>query len=123
MRASSCWMRDCVCSTVPLSVSTFELTVATSVRTNSFVAQAGAMATVRDSNDAARRLLRICDFLLNDYSTRRGHVSASRMYDKVLLLCSNLERVPARSGPRLEGDEVLVPVSYTHLTLPTSDLV
>ena len=41
-------------------------------------------------------------------STRRGHVSASRMNDKVLLLCSNLERVPARRRPRLEGDEVLV---------------
>src|SRR5678815_2436719 len=66
MRASSCWMRDCVCSTVPLSVSTFELTVPTSVRTNFLVAQAGAMATVRDSRDAATRLLGMFDFLLND---------------------------------------------------------
>src|SRR4029434_3809160 len=102
-------MRDCVCSTVPLSVSTFELTVPTSVRTNFFVAQAGAMATVRDSNDAGRILLRICECLLTAHASRRGRVSASRMDNKVLLLCTNLERVPTRSCPRLEGDEVLVP--------------
>src|SRR5437667_10512707 len=66
MRVSSCWIRPCVCSTVPDSVSTFELTPPTSVRTYFLVAHAGAMATVSDSNDAAIRLLRIVTFLLND---------------------------------------------------------
>src|SRR5512132_2308996 len=101
-------MRPCVCSTVPLKVSTFELTVPTSVRTYFFVAHAGAMATVSDSNEAAMRLLRIVTFLLNDHLARRGHVPASRVYDKVLLPDPNLERVPARDETRLEGDEVLI---------------
>jgi hypothetical protein len=57
-------MRAWVCSTVPLSVSTFEFTVPTSVRTYFFVAHAGAMATVTASNDIAIRLFRILTFLL-----------------------------------------------------------
>src|SRR5918911_5616786 len=102
-------MRDCVCSTVPLSVSTFEFTPPTSVRTYFLVAHAGAMATVSDSSDAARRLLRMFDFPPERRSTRRGHVSASRMYNKVFLPNTNLERMPSCGQARLEGDEVLVP--------------
>src|SRR4051812_11983905 len=101
-------MRPWVCSTVPLNVSTFELTVPTSVRTYFFVAHAGAMATVNDSNEAAIRLLRIVTFLLDDHLARCGHVSASRVHDKVLLPGPNLERVPSGDETRLESDEVLV---------------
>src|ERR1044071_4408511 len=99
MRASSCWMRACVCSTVPLNVSTFELTVPTSVRTYFFVAQAGAMATVSVSSDAVIRVLRILTFLLGQLA-RRGHVAASRVHNKVLLPGANLERVPTRTQTR-----------------------
>src|SRR5690349_3726383 len=101
-------MRAWVCSTVPLNVSTFELTVPTSVRTYFLVAQAGAMATVTASNEVAIRLFRILTFLLNDYLARRGHVPASRVYYKVFLPGPNLERVPTRNETRLEGDEILV---------------
>src|SRR6266850_1674638 len=101
-------MRDWVCSTVEPSVSTFELTLPTSVRTYFFVAHAGAMATATDSSDAAIRLLRIFDFLLNNQLARRGHVPASRVHNKVLVPGPNLARVPARNETRLEGDEVLI---------------
>src|SRR4026209_646986 len=99
-------MRDCVCSTVPLSVSTFELTVLTSVRTNFFVAQAGAMATVRDSNDAARRLLRICDFLLNDDTQRAAAMYPPRACTTRFFFCVRISSgcqpgaVPGSEGMR-----------------------
>jgi hypothetical protein len=44
---------------VPFKVSTFELTVPTSVRTNFLVAQAGATATDSANIDAAKRLFRM----------------------------------------------------------------
>jgi hypothetical protein len=58
-------VRSCVSSTVPVSVSTFVLTPPTSVRTNFFVAHAGATATVSAIIDAAKRLLRMVIFLLS----------------------------------------------------------
>src|SRR6185369_12660269 len=47
--------------------------------------------------------------LLTLCSRGAGHVPATRMNDEVLLPCANLERVPARTLSRLEGDEVLMP--------------
>src|SRR5882672_6086796 len=105
-------MRAWVCSTVPLSVSTFELTPPTSVRTYFLVAHAGAIATVTISNDVAIRLLRIVTSLLKRLLAslpRRGHIPASRMDDQVLLQDANLERVPPSGQSGLERDKVLVP--------------
>src|SRR5947208_14378314 len=98
MRVSSCWIRPCVCSTVPDNVSTFVLTPPTSVRTYFLVAHAGARATVSDSNDAAMRLLRIVSFLLNN------QINALRP-------CIRLARAQqgSSSGPESRADANLDP--------------
>src|SRR6266545_5839998 len=115
MRVSFCPTRSCVFSTVPLTVSTFELTLPTSVRTNFLVAHAGATATTSARTDAVNKLLRMvyssnvsdCRTLITR-SCRTRDVPAPRMNDQVLLPRANFERVPARARPGLEGDEILM---------------
>jgi hypothetical protein len=65
MRSAFCRVCSWVFSTVPPRVSTLVLTPPTSVRTNFFVAHAGATATVSASIDAAKTLLRMMFFLLS----------------------------------------------------------
>src|SRR5918992_1891025 len=113
MRSSFFRVRSCVSSSEPLSVSTFVLTSPTWPRTNFFVAHAGATATESARIEAANRDFRMITSppkrLLASRACRTGKVAATGVNDKVLLPGPNLQRVPARTGPRLEGQQVLVP--------------
>src|SRR5687768_5316388 len=121
MRSSFLRVRSCVSSSEPLSVSTFELTLPTSVRTNFLVAHAGATATASARTDTAYSLFAMMpislrgplahlhSFLFATTSQRPRHVPTSRVHSQVPFPSPDFDRVPARAGSRFEGDEVLEP--------------
>src|ERR1044071_2626891 len=118
MRSSFFRVRSCVSSSEPLSVSTFVLTLPTSVRTNFFDAHAGATATDSASTPTAYSLFAMMpissvdgqpttQLLFATTSQRPRHVPTSRVHSQVPFPSPDFDRVPSRADTRFEGDEVL----------------
>src|SRR5689334_24260289 len=121
MRSSFLRVRSCVSSREPLSVSTFVLTLPTSVRTNFFEAHAGATATDSASTDTAYSLFAMMPIssvdgqpttqllfvLFATTSQRPRHVPTSGVHSQVPFPSPDFDRVPSRSGTRFESDQVL----------------
>src|SRR5688572_21832150 len=127
MRPSAARTRSCVSSRVVPIVVTLSFTSPTDVRTNPFVAHAGATLIAATITPAVIRELRMIISLLFTFSkiARAFHraraspngtryVTAAGSHYEVLVRRPNFYRVPSRLRARLEGDQIQVAQFVDH---------